>query len=50
MIFENQVLIIDLIIRAAYEHKEREDKKEEQLLGHDFPHPHPHYRAQPHPF
>jgi hypothetical protein len=49
LVIANQVLIMDLIFRAAYEDKEREEEKEEQLLGHDFPHPHPHYRAQPHP-
>ena len=49
LVIANQVLIMDLIFRAAYEDKEREEEKEEQLLGHDFPHPHPHYRPQPHP-
>lgn len=50
LVIANQVLIMDLIFRAAYEDKEREEEEEEeQLLGYDFPHPHPQYRAQPHP-
>jgi hypothetical protein len=37
---------MDLIFRGAYDDKEREEEKEEQLLGHDFPHAHPHHSGK----
>ena len=35
LLIANQVLIMDLIFRAAYEDKEREEEKEEKMLGHN---------------
>jgi hypothetical protein len=34
LVIANQVLIMDLIFRAAYEDREREEEKEERLIGH----------------
>ena len=37
IIIANQILMMDLIFRAAYEDREREEEKEEKMLGHIIP-------------
>jgi hypothetical protein len=34
LVISNQILIMDLIFRAAYEDREREEEAEEKMLGH----------------
>jgi hypothetical protein len=37
LVIANQVLIMDLMFRAAYEDREREEEKEDKLVGHRLP-------------